>query len=688
MEEDLPASGQESEQRQDEVCSENPANSRNNGSTERSSRNAKVPPIRSLRIRQPAQYSSRAEPQLLDEGQASWHPQQRRPASIVGIIQRLEELLHEAVQVANVVAEQDDYHTTLKTGVDNESREKGRSVDSHSPAALVSGSEQGSAPDSLQPCAVAHRQSAPNKASPSPAALSKTFKLRPMIPRRRHRREAANAAEPSVSPLSGNDAGEQDNRVEGYDVSLKARSPVGDKNGYVKLHHRPPVGPRTSSARMLGVAKISPMAPPPTIKLDNVELNQESHYDEDKEDNVIGKKTLGTDPRPRPGYERGFTQFSGTNSQQRSPGFSTVPSRTTTKIDLKDTRYVDLYDSTENFEVHESHQHAPAARNWPNSRKHFAATIACINTACTGILIGIYAGEVPAIQYVIVDFHHYTILGNVFLYCGLVIPVLFAWPLPLLHGRKPYILCSLAVAICLQIPQGVAVSQFRSPYVSTYRKLLLLSRAVSGFALGFTNINQHGTLLDLFGASLQSRDGKDDVSTYDVRRHGGGIGLWLSVWSSCTMGSVSLGFLTGTLFVNNNNVSWGFWTCLILLTIVLLLNVISPEVRRSAFRRTIAEMWSESGRFSRVTRGEVKMHLDGVGPFWWGEEVKAGLRMSWLMIKQPGFLILSVYAAWVYAQFTMVLMVSFPRLFEQWLSDRISFWEHYLRYITTFGLRR
>ena len=91
---------------------------------------------------------------------------------------------------------------------------------------------------------------------------------------------------------------------------------------------------------------------------------------------------------------------------------------------------------------------------------------------------------------------------------------------------------------------------------------------------------------------------------------------------------------------------------------VLLINVMAPEVRRSAFRRTIAEVIGEGGGFSRVARGEVKMHLTGNGPYWWGEEVKAGLKLSWLMVKQPGFLVLSIYSAWVYAQFTLVLMVS------------------------------
>jgi len=36
----------------------------------------------------------------------------------------------------------------------------------------------------------------------------------------------------------------------------------------------------------------------------------------------------------------------------------------------------------------------------------------------------------------------------------------------------------------------------------------------------------------------------------------------------------------------------------------------------------------------------------------------AGLQLCGRMIKQPGFLVLSLYAGWVYAQYILVLMVS------------------------------
>ena len=136
------------------------------------------------------------------------------------------------------------------------------------------------------------------------------------------------------------------------------------------------------------------------------------------------------------------------------------------------------------------------------------------------------------------------------------------------------------------------------------------------------------------------------------------MGLWLAAWSWCSVGSISVGFVIGAFITEKSSVDWGFWTSLLLLMLVLTLNVVAPEVRRSAFRRMLAEFAGQEGSFSRLARGEIKMHLKGSGPYWWGEEVQAGLELSWSMVKQPGFLILSIYAAWAYAQFTLIMMVS------------------------------
>jgi len=85
-----------------------------------------------------------------------------------------------------------------------------------------------------------------------------------------------------------------------------------------------------------------------------------------------------------------------------------------------------------------------------------------------------------------------------------------------------------------------------------------------------------------------------------------------------------------------------------------------PEVRRAAFRRTMVDLVAEEGSVSRLARGEIKLHPDAAGPSWWGQEVIAGLRLSYRMLAQPGFLLLAVYTGWVYAQFTLVLVVCHP----------------------------
>ena len=310
------------------------------------------------------------------------------------------------------------------------------------------------------------------------------------------------------------------------------------------------------------------------------------------------------------------------------------------------------------FSLGRSHRRAPIARDWSTPRKRWTATVACISTALMGLIIGIYAGEVPAIQYGLVDEHHYTILGNVVVFIGLAITTALFWPLPLLHGRKPYTLAALAILLPLQFPQAVVVSTQRSPYVATYRVGLLLPRAISGLIMGFANINFMATLLDLFGASLQSvHPHQEAVSINDVRRHGGGMGVWLGIWTFCYIGSLGVGFLIGAVIISRLNVAWGFWITIILIAIVLVLNVLAPEVRRSAYRRSMAEVRTGTDVSRRVAKGEVKMHLQSTGPIWWWEEVWAGHVLCIRMLKQPGFVVLSLYMGWIYGQVVIVIVV-------------------------------
>lgn len=327
-------------------------------------------------------------------------------------------------------------------------------------------------------------------------------------------------------------------------------------------------------------------------------------------------------------------------------------------FNLKGKRHVSLKDH-KGFSLARTHKRKPIARDWSPSRKRFTATITCLSTFLVGLVIGIYAGEVPSIQYSIVDLHHFTVLGNVFFFIGLAIPTTFFWPLPLLHGRKPYILGSMSLAMPLLFPQALAVGATRNPKLDGWRIGLLLSRAFMGFALGFANMNFLSTLMDLFGASLQSANPHQEyVDESDVRRHGGGMGLWLGIWTWCYVGSIGVGFLLGAIIINFLTPAWGFYISIAILALVLVLNVVAPEVRRSAFRRSVSEVRNNDQVSRRLAKGEVKMHRVHTGPKWWGEEFHHGLLLTQSMMHQPGFLVLAFYQAWIYGQIILIMIVS------------------------------
>ncbi|KAI1467924.1 uncharacterized protein F4812DRAFT_471262 [Daldinia caldariorum] len=327
-------------------------------------------------------------------------------------------------------------------------------------------------------------------------------------------------------------------------------------------------------------------------------------------------------------------------------------------ISLRKRSHVSIRDG-QRFSLAKSVKRQPIiARDWSPIRKRFVASVACISTALIGVLVGIYAGLVPSIQYFIADFHHYSIIGNVVLYLGMALTTFFCWPLPLLHGRKPYILCSLCIAMPLLFPQAVAVSIPRSPYTSIWRWALLLPRAIMGCALGFASMNFHSILTDLFGASLMSSNPHQEVvDQYDVRRHGGGLGIWLGVWTWCFIGSLGVGFLVGALVIDTLKPSWGLYISIMLIAVVLLLNVLCPEVRRSAWRRSVAEVRTPLGVSRRVARGEIMMHRVKDGPKWWGQEMYHGVALSLEMLRQPGFVVMAVYSAWIYAQVVLVMVL-------------------------------
>ena len=334
-------------------------------------------------------------------------------------------------------------------------------------------------------------------------------------------------------------------------------------------------------------------------------------------------------------------------------------------ISLKDRHHFSIREPR-GFSLSRFHRRRPIARDWSQSRKRFVAAATCITTALLGLILGVYAGEVPKIQYTLVDEHHYTILGNVVLFLGLAISTILFWPLPVLHGRKPYTMAALVVLLPLQFPQALAVNSQRLSYITTYRVGVLLPRAISGFVAGFANINFMATLLDLFGASLQSRNPHQEViNENDVRRHGGGMGAWLGIWTWCSIMSIGVGFMIGAGVISHLNPSWGFWITIFLNAAVLLLNVMVPEVRRSPYRRSMAEVRSGTDISRRVARGEIKMHLDQTGPKHWYEELQAGYRLGFRMVKQPGFLVLALYQGWIYGQIVLIIAVSSPAVFDR-----------------------
>ena len=620
------------------------------------------------------------------DGRATTKPQPTGWA-IAKTLSNLERLLQEAIQIAQQAANEEEKQNDIPRHAPSDHQRPSMGIQSKSstypdhldtdhtflasrrkikprvsfPASLKHSEHDRSqrsrnAEDALQACGAAHKELSKLKSAlvQPVVTLSDDWELEPI----QQRHQSLPSLSENLEPAEPKPVGLSQKTIEGHlsrrSISNGALPSRREVKKHIKSHHTPPITPRVTSKKPLIHTRDFAAG---LGLLNHEERSPEPNHEVSLTD--VGEEDVGGLHPHNPGHEGHFSRIFGVASKQTSIDLGHVTHPITRKVNLRGCRHVDIHESMENIDLHESCNHQPIARDWPNSRKRFAATIACINTACLGIIIGIYAGEVPAIQYVIVDFHHYAILGNVLLYVGLVIPTLFLWPLPLLHGRKPYTVGGLCVALCLQVPQGVAVNAFRSPYVRTYRVVLLLSRTVSGFALGFANINMHFTLLDLFGASLQSDNlGQDKLDENDARRHGGGMGNWLGICSCCTIGSISLGFLIGALIISTTNVTWGFWLCLLLLMFVLLLNMIAPEPRRSAFRRTMAEYRGDDGSFSRIAKGEVKLHLKGAGPLWWGEEVKAGAEMCWLMLKQPGFVIVAFYTAWVYAQFTMIMMVN------------------------------
>ncbi|KAF2965876.1 hypothetical protein GQX73_g7687 [Xylaria multiplex] len=167
----------------------------------------------------------------------------------------------------------------------------------------------------------------------------------------------------------------------------------------------------------------------------------------------------------------------------------------------------------------------------------------------------------------------------------------------------------------------------------------------------------HYAILGNVASLMSNTPHQEVVDEYDVRRHGGGLGVWLGIWTWCFIGSLSVGFLVGAVVIEHLQPSWGLYISIIIIAAVLLLNVLCPEVRRSAWRRSVAEVRIGETISRRLARGEVMMHRVQTGPRWWGQEVYHGVALSLEMLRQPGFTIMAVYSAWIYAQIILIIVL-------------------------------
>ncbi|KAK1247349.1 hypothetical protein MKX07_002258 [Trichoderma sp. CBMAI-0711] len=429
-------------------------------------------------------------------------------------------------------------------------------------------------------------------------------------------------------------------------------------------------GRRSSIIEEKQFAPVSQKLPIQTHK-----LNRKRQYDDltrgRRDASLLQAKARQSKAAPRNPHARHASHESGDDDAPReAAGRRRYADR---GISLRRRSHVSLRGS-QGFSLAGSRKRQPTARDWSPVRKRFVATVACISTALVGIILGIYAGLVPSIQYYIIDQSHATVHGNTGCFLGLAMPTFFMWPLPLLHGRKPYIMSSLVLAMPLLFPQALAVNTQRLANTGTWRAMLLASRTLMGGSLGFASMNFHSILMDLFGASLMSANPHQEVvDHYDARRHGGGMGVWLGVWTWCWVGSLGIGFLVGACVIDRYPPTWGFYISIMMIAVVLILNVLCPEVRRSAYRRSVAEVRTGGDISRRIARGEIMMHRVKTGPKWWGQEVYHGILLTLEMLRQPGFLILALYAAWIYAQvvLTIVLLGSLTSKFYKLRSPNV-----------------
>ncbi|KAL2113664.1 hypothetical protein VUR80DRAFT_2886 [Thermomyces stellatus] len=178
--------------------------------------------------------------------------------------------------------------------------------------------------------------------------------------------------------------------------------------------------------------------------------------------------------------------------------------------------------------------------------------------------------------------------------------------------------------------------------------------------LGCASINLHSILLDLFGASVTPSYQPGPTNHDDSRRRNGGMGLWLVLYSWSWIASSSLGCGIGEAVSNYHPPVWGFHVAIGLLPLALVLNALVPDPRNDPSRKPVAETGTASSGSTTPQAGEVMLHRVQKGPSCWGQKVYHGVLLSLEMLRQPGFLVLSLYAGWIYTLvvLTMLSLVS------------------------------
>lgn len=317
--------------------------------------------------------------------------------------------------------------------------------------------------------------------------------------------------------------------------------------------------------------------------------------------------------------------------------------------------------------------------DWSLGRKRLCAGVSCAIVVLIGFIIGCYDGEDQVIKEHLRATTAVTSLGNILFIIGVAIPSLLFWPLSLLHGRKPYVLLSIALTIPLQIPQALSLPphtvQHPERSMVPFIVLILVFRTISGFVLGFASMNALATIIDLFGPdtgaccrggvvfnSHTPVEGQDQFFLVPGGEAGARMGVWLGVWAWLFFAFGGVGHFAGQLIVSRSPSAWGPWVVAAIATVVVFLVWLVPEVRPPWKKQRVISQrrtgWRGKDELQRVDRGEIKMVVFGSSPYWWWEEVWAGVVLSFRMLGQLGFFVMTVYIGWIAGEIAMVFNVS------------------------------